>query len=221
MADTAVALPGSTAAETYLRGDMIIAAAKAHGAEAIIPGYGFLAENAEFAEACETAGLVFVGPTPEQIRRFGLKHTSREIAERAGVPLVPGTGLLDNLNNALEAADHLGYPVMLKSTAGGGGIGLTRCADAGELTAAYETVQRLAQNFFKDRGVFLERCVDDARHVEVQIFGDGRGKVVALGERDCSLQRRNQKVVEETPHPIFPPRSASVCWRRLLNSARR
>ena len=215
MADTAVALPGSTAAETYLRGDMIIAAAKAHGVEAIIPGYGFLAENAEFAEACETAGLVFVGPTPEQIRRFGLKHTSREIAERAGVPLVPGTGLLDDLNNALEAADHLGYPVMLKSTAGGGGIGLTRCADAGELTAAYETVQRLAQNFFKDRGVFLERCVDDARHVEVQIFGDGRGKVVALGERDCSLQRRNQKVVEEMPTPNLP----AAIRERLLEAA--
>ncbi len=204
MADRAVNLPGAAAAETYLRGDLIIAAAKAEGAEAIIPGYGFLAENADFAEQCEAAGLAFVGPTPDQIRKFGLKHASREIAEEAGVPLVPGTSLLASLEEAMSAAERLGYPVMLKSTAGGGGIGLMRCGDKDELTAAYETVQRLAQNFFKDGGVFLERYIDDARHVEVQIFGDGRGKVVALGERDCSLQRRNQKVVEETPAPDLP-----------------
>lgn len=215
MADAAVALPGNTPAETYLRADLIVAAAKAQGAEAIIPGYGFLAENADFAEACEAAGIAFVGPTPEQIRRFGLKHTSREIAEAAGVPLVPGTGLLESLDEAIKAADRLGYPAMLKSTAGGGGIGLTRCADARELTAAYETVQRLAQNFFKDSGVFLERCIDDARHVEVQIFGDGRGRVAALGERDCSLQRRNQKVVEETPAPHLP----TAIRERLMEAA--
>lgn len=205
LADAAVALPGNTPAETYLRADLIIAAAKAQGAEAIIPGYGFLAENADFAAACEAAGIVFIGPTPEQIRRFGLKHTSRELAEAAGVPLVPGTGLLGSRQEAEAAAERLDYPVMLKSTAGGGGIGLTRCASAAELGAAYETVQRLAQNFFKDAGVFLERCIDDARHVEVQIFGDGKGRVIALGERDCSLQRRNQKVVEETPAPNLPP----------------
>ncbi len=204
LADAAISLPGSSASETYLRGDLIIAAAKQHGVDAIIPGYGFLAENADFAEQCDAAGIVFIGPTPDQIRQFGLKHASREIAEAVGVPLVPGTGLLDSLDEALIAADRLGYPVMLKSTAGGGGIGLTRCADAATLAAAYESVQRLAQNFFSDAGVFLERCIDDARHVEVQIFGDGRGHVAALGERDCSLQRRNQKVVEETPAPNFP-----------------
>jgi urea carboxylase len=200
-ADVAVELPGDSPAETYLRGELIIAAARAQGAEAVIPGYGFLAENADFAEACEAAGLAFIGPTPAQIREFGLKHRARELAQKAGVPLTPGTGLLGSLDEARSAADSLGYPVMLKSTAGGGGIGLTRCADAAELSAAWEAVQRLAQSFFKDSGVFLERCIDDARHVEVQIFGDGRGTVVALGERDCSLQRRNQKVVEETPAP--------------------
>lgn len=204
LADKAVRLPGLSAAETYLRGDLIIEIAKAEGAEAIIPGYGFLSENTDFAEACQAAGLVFIGPTTEQIRQFGLKHTSREIAQDAGVPLVPGTGLLESPAAALQAADEIGYPVMLKSTAGGGGIGLTRCADAASLASAFETVQRLAQNFFKESGVFLERCIEDARHVEVQIFGDGKGNVVALGERDCSLQRRNQKVIEETPAPHLP-----------------
>lgn len=204
LADKAVRLPGVSAAETYLRGDLIIAAAKAEGADAIIPGYGFLSENTDFAEACAQAGIVFIGPTPEQIRQFGLKHTSREIAQRAGVPLVPGTGLLVSLEAALQAADEIGYPVMLKSTAGGGGIGLTRCGSAPELASAFEGVQRLAQNFFKDSGVFLERCIENARHVEVQIFGDGKGNVVALGDRDCSLQRRNQKVIEETPAPNLP-----------------
>ncbi|HTV26877.1 MAG TPA: biotin carboxylase N-terminal domain-containing protein, partial [Xanthobacteraceae bacterium] len=164
MADVAEALPGNTPVETYLRGDLIIAAAQAHGAGAIIPGYGFLAENADFADSCEAAGIIFIGPTPEQIRSFGLKHTSRAIAETAGVPLVPGTGVLAGLNEAVAGAERIGYPVMLKSTAGGGGIGLTRCAAVSDLTATYETVQRLAQNFFKDSGVFLERCIDDARH---------------------------------------------------------
>lgn len=215
LADVAVHLPGNSASETYLRGDLIIAAAKQHGADAVIPGYGFLSENADFAEQCEAEGIAFIGPTPDQIRRFGLKHASREIAEAAGVPLVPGTGLLTGLAQAQIDAMRLGFPVMLKSTAGGGGIGLTRCGNPDELATAYETVQRLAQNFFKDSGVFLERCIDDARHVEVQIFGDGRGNVAALGERDCSLQRRNQKVVEETPAPDLP----AATRRRMLEAA--
>ncbi|UFZ02665.1 urea carboxylase [Bradyrhizobium ontarionense] len=217
LADAAVHLPGKSAADTYLRADLIIAAAKAEGADAIIPGYGFLSENADFAEQCEDAGIAFIGPTSQQIRSFGLKHASREIAARAGVPLVPGTGLLDSLDEALQSADRIGYPVMLKSTAGGGGIGLTRCANAGELSSAYDTVQRLAQNFFKDSGIFLERCIDNARHVEVQIFGDGHGAVAALGERDCSLQRRNQKVVEETPAPDLP----TATRLRLLEAAKK
>ncbi|MFO1388284.1 urea carboxylase [Cellvibrio sp.] len=202
--DVAVCLGGNTAAESYLQADRILAAAKETGAQAIIPGYGFLSENAKFAEQCEAEGIAFCGPTPDQMRQFGLKHTSREIAEKAGVPLTPGTGLLNSLEEATAAAAKLGYPVMLKSTAGGGGIGLTRCNSEEELVNAYESVKRLGQNFFSDSGVFLERFVDNARHVEVQIFGDGLGKVLALGERDCSLQRRNQKVVEETPAPNLP-----------------
>ncbi|HEY4298032.1 MAG TPA: urea carboxylase [Paraburkholderia sp.] len=203
-ADVAVPLGGNTAAESYLQADLIIAAAKETGAQAIIPGYGFLSENAGFAARCEAEGIAFVGPTSQQMEQFGLKHAARELAEKAGVPLTPGSGLLADADSAREAAQAIGYPVMLKSTAGGGGIGLTRCNDEGELVAAFESVQRLGQSFFANGGVFVERFVDRARHVEVQIFGDGNGNVVALGERDCSLQRRNQKVVEETPAPNLP-----------------
>ncbi|WP_165677988.1 urea carboxylase [Metapseudomonas otitidis] len=203
-ADLAIALGGDKPSDSYLRIDKILAAAAQSGAQAIYPGYGFLSESAEFAEACEAAGIAFVGPTPGQIREFGLKHRARELAAAAGVPMAPGTGLLPGLDDALAAAEHIGYPVMLKTTAGGGGIGLTRCADAQALRDAYESVKRMGEQFFSDAGVFLERFVDQARHVEVQIFGDGQGRVVALGERDCSLQRRNQKVLEETPAPNLP-----------------
>ncbi|WP_313487434.1 urea carboxylase [Pseudescherichia sp.] len=200
-ADIALPLGGEKASDSYLRIDSIIDAAKQSGAQAIWPGYGFLSESLAFADACEQAGIVFVGPTAQQIGEFGLKHRARELAAQAGVPMTPGTGLLNSLDEALRAAEEIGYPVMLKSTAGGGGIGLTRCADAEALQLAWESVRRLGEQFFSDAGVFIERCIDRARHVEVQIFGDGNGNVVALGERDCSLQRRNQKVVEETPAP--------------------
>ncbi len=203
-ADTAIALGGDKAAESYLGIEKIIAAAKESGAQAIFPGYGFLSERAEFAQACEDNGLVFIGPTAEQIRDFGLKHCARELAFKAGVPMTPGTGLLQTLQEAQLAAAEIGYPVMLKTTAGGGGIGLTRCDDETSLIEAWSSVKRMGQQFFSDDGVFIERFVDRARHLEVQIFGDGKGKVVALGERDCSLQRRNQKVVEETPAPNLP-----------------
>ena len=203
-ADVAVALGGEKAADSYLRMDLLLAAAREHGAQAIYPGYGFLSESAEFAQACEDAGIAFVGPTPTQIREFGLKHRARELAAAAGVPMTPGTGLLGSLGEALSQAERIGYPVMLKSTAGGGGIGLSRCANEAELTAAFDGVQRMGEHFFKDGGAFIERYVDNARHIEVQIFGDGSGRVLALGERDCSVQRRNQKVIEETPAPRLP-----------------
>jgi urea carboxylase len=203
-ADVAVGLGGEKPADSYLRIDSILEAARSTGAQAIFPGYGFLSESAEFAVACDAAGLTFVGPTPEQIREFGLKHRSRELAAAAGVPMTPGTGLLADLETAVQEAQRIGYPVMLKSTAGGGGIGLSRCNDALELQQAFESVQRLGKQFFRDAGVFIERYVDRARHVEVQIFGDGSGRVISLGERDCSIQRRNQKVIEETPAPDLP-----------------
>ncbi|MCV9877490.1 urea carboxylase [Brenneria izbisi] len=203
-ADIALPIGGEKASDSYLCIDKVIAAAQQSGAQAIWPGYGFLSESLPFAAACEQAGIAFVGPTARQIGEFGLKHRARELAAQAGVPMTPGTPLLSSLEAALSAAENIGYPVMLKSTAGGGGIGLTRCADAAALRAAWESVRRLGEQFFSDAGVFLERCIDRARHVEVQIFGDGKGRVVALGERDCSLQRRNQKVVEETPAPHLP-----------------
>ncbi|HET9871137.1 MAG TPA: urea carboxylase [Propionibacteriaceae bacterium] len=204
LADSAVRLGPAPAAESYLRPELIIEAALASGAGAIHPGYGFLSENADFARACADAGIVFVGPTPEQLELFGAKHTARDAAEAAGVPLLAGTGLLADADEAVEAAEHVGYPVMLKATAGGGGIGMQGCADAAELMAAFDNVRRLAGASFSSTEVFLERLVTQARHVEVQVFGDGRGRVVTLGDRDCSLQRRNQKVIEESPAPNIP-----------------
>jgi urea carboxylase len=200
-ADEAVCLGEAQAADTYLDIDKVIAAARDTGCDAIHPGYGFLSENLEFARACEEAGIVFVGPTAEQIRDFGLKHTARSLAEQSGVPLLPGTGLLEDEKDAVGKASEIGYPVMLKSTAGGGGIGMQRCFDEAQLRDAFASVKRLSRNNFSNDGLFLEKFVRRARHVEVQIFGDGAGQVVALGERDCSPQRRHQKVVEETPAP--------------------
>lgn len=201
LADEAIYIGPSPARESYLNAERILQVAIETGAQAIHPGYGFLSENPLFAEACEAAGIAFVGPTPNQIRQFGLKHTSREIAQACGVPLLPGTGLLLSADEAILEADRIGWPVMLKSTAGGGGIGMQLCRSSEELQERFEAVRNLGRANFKDDGLFLEKFVEVARHVEVQIFGDGSGRVVALGERDCSTQRRNQKVIEETPAP--------------------
>jgi urea carboxylase len=203
-ADIAVRIGPGPAAESYLDTARILAAARDTGADAIHPGYGFLSENADFAEACAAAGIVFIGPTPDNIRAFGLKHSARAFAEAEGVPLAPGTGLLADADAAIEAAARIGYPVMLKATAGGGGIGMRVCADPATVREGYAAVARLGAGNFGDAGLFVERFVPRARHVEVQIFGDGTGRVVALGERDCSLQRRNQKVIEEAPAPNLP-----------------
>ncbi|MEA5603126.1 urea carboxylase [Nostoc sp. UHCC 0252] len=200
-AGEAVCVGEAAAAQSYLRTEAILAAAKATGVEAIHPGYGFLSENVAFAEACAVAGIVFIGPTPDQLRQFGLKHEARAIAQAAGVPLVPGSLLLDNLQQVKQAAAEIGYPVMIKSTAGGGGIGMQLCRSEDTLPDLFDNVQRLSRNNFNQSGVFLEKYIERARHIEVQIFGDGKGNVVALGERDCSTQRRNQKVIEEAPAP--------------------
>ncbi|QEE46385.1 urea carboxylase [Rhizobium sp. WL3] len=201
MADEAVRLGPAPASESYLNVDAVIAACRQTGAQAVHPGYGFLSENIGFAERLKAEGITFIGPTPDNISAFGLKHTARELAKASGVPLLPGSGLLDSREEALSAAEQIGYPVMLKSTAGGGGIGMQLCDNAEALATAFDTVQRTAKSSFGDARVYLERFVSKARHVEVQIFGDGKGRVIALGERDCSLQRRNQKVIEETPAP--------------------
>jgi urea carboxylase len=197
----------SPAKDSYLNVDAIINAAKSTGAQAIHPGYGFLSENAGFAERCAKEGIAFVGPTPDNMRAFGLKHTARDIAASLNVPLAPGTDLLTDEAAAIEAAARIGFPVILKATAGGGGIGMKVCESDADIRDGFATVARLGAGNFGDSGVFLERYVPVARHIEVQVFGDGQGHVVALGERDCSLQRRNQKVVEETPAPLLPETS--------------
>ncbi|RMN97048.1 Urea amidolyase-related protein [Pseudomonas coronafaciens pv. coronafaciens] len=219
-ADEAHSLGEGGAASTYLAVDKVLAIAKASGARAIHPGYGFLSENAAFAQACEDAGIAFVGPTPEQLRVFGLKHTARALARQHGVPLLEGTELLDSLESALSAARAIGYPVMLKSTAGGGGIGMRVCRSAEELTDSFEAVKRLGQNNFSDAGVFIEKYIQRARHLEVQVFGDGQGDVLALGVRDCSVQRRNQKVLEETPAPNLPEGMADELCTAAIKLAR-
>jgi len=216
-ADEAILIGENLAASSYLDAEKILAAARASGAQAIHPGYGFLSENAAFALACEQEGIAFIGPTAAQMEAFGLKHTARRIAADNGAPLLPGTELIESLDAAVAAAAQIGYPLMLKSTAGGGGIGMSLCRDEAGLREAFASVQRLGRNNFGNAGVFLEKFVERARHIEVQVFGDGRGEVIALGERDCSLQRRNQKVIEETP----APRLAPAVRAELLASAER
>ncbi|MGQ7792036.1 5-oxoprolinase/urea amidolyase family protein [Faunimonas sp. B44] len=203
-ADERIVIGSAPATESYLDVDAVLEACRRTGAEAVHPGYGFLAENAGFAERLAAEGIAFIGPRPEHLRAFGLKHTARALAEGVGVPLLPGTGVVEEVEVALAAAERIGYPVMLKSTAGGGGIGMQLCRDPAELVQRFEAVRRTAAASFGDSRAFLERFVADARHIEVQIFGDGKGRVAALGERDCSLQRRHQKVVEETPAPGLP-----------------
>ncbi|GGC06921.1 urea carboxylase [Marinobacterium zhoushanense] len=201
LADEAYCLGEGGAADTYLNVERLLQIVAESGAQAIHPGYGFLSENASFVGRCEAAGIAFVGPTPEQMQAFGLKHRARELALNAGVPLLPGSDLLTDLDAAKREAARIGYPVMLKSTAGGGGIGMQLCHDEAELVGAFDSVKRLGASNFADDGVFLEKFIKRARHIEVQVFGDGQGSALALGERDCSSQRRNQKVVEECPAP--------------------
>ncbi|MBF0266901.1 MAG: ATP-grasp domain-containing protein, partial [Gammaproteobacteria bacterium] len=193
-ADEAYSLGDGLVNETYLNQDKIFDIIKLSGAEAVHPGYGFLSENPDFVKRCEDNDIVFLGPDVKQMSAFGLKHSARELALKNQVPLLPGSDLIQNKQQALQLADEIGYPIMLKSTAGGGGIGMQLCWNQEELDKAYESVKRLSEANFSNNGLFLEKFVQQARHIEVQVFGDGQGKVISLGERDCSAQRRNQKV---------------------------
>jgi urea carboxylase len=202
-ADEAINIGSGPASDSYLNMDKVLQAAIDSGAEAIHPGYGFLSENATFCDRCSNAGIAFIGPTSEQLLSFGLKHTARKLAIESQVPLLPGSELLQDIDEALREAERIGYPVMLKSTAGGGGIGMRLVWNETELKDAYDSVHHLAQSNFSDAGLYLEKFVEHARHIEVQVFGDGAGNIITLGERDCSIQRRNQKVIEETPAPLL------------------
>ena len=217
-ADEAICIGGAAPRDSYLNFGHILDAARQTGAEAIHPGYGFLSENPEFAQACEDAGIKFIGPRPDQMVSFGLKHKARELAIASGAPLLPGSGLLENVNLAVAESNRIGFPVMLKSTAGGGGIGMRACNNEAELRENFDAVQRLGMTNFKDGGLFVEKFVRNARHLEVQLFGDGEGRILTLGERDCSVQRRNQKVIEETPAPNLTDEQRQGLWeaaRRL------
>jgi acetyl-CoA carboxylase biotin carboxylase subunit len=201
-ADEAVAIGPAPARQSYLDIERVIDAARRTGAQAIHPGYGFLSENWRFAQACEAAGLVFIGPSWPVIQQMGDKIGARRIMAAAGVPVVPGSdGTVDSVDAAREVAGRTGYPVMLKASAGGGGIGMVKVSDEAALPAAFASAQRRAQAAFGSGGLFLERYVEGARHVEVQVFGDAAGHVVHLHERECSIQRRHQKLIEETPAP--------------------
>jgi acetyl-CoA carboxylase, biotin carboxylase subunit len=216
LADEAVLLGPAPAAQSYLDIDRVVEASRVAGAQAVHPGYGFLAENAEFARRIMAAGLTWVGPAPDSIEAMGDKVAARNTMASAGLPVVPGTEKpLADVEEAVAAAVEIGYPIMVKAAAGGGGIGMSTVEDEASLRSAFETARTRAERFFGSAAVFLEKYVPRARHVEVQVLGLADGRVVALGERDCSVQRRHQKVAEESPSPGVSP----ALRQRLLASA--
>jgi acetyl-CoA carboxylase biotin carboxylase subunit len=206
LADEAYLLGPAPSAESYLRIDRIVEAARLCGAEAIHPGYGFLAENASFARAVSEAGLVFIGPTPDAMELMGSKTSARRAALAAGAPVVPGANeALASIDEARETAAHVGYPVMLKAAAGGGGKGMRLVATEEEMASAFDNARAEAESAFGDSSVYIEKAVERPRHIEIQVFADTHGHTVHLGERECSIQRRHQKVIEECPSPIDDP----------------
>ena len=202
LADESVCVGPAESSKSYLNIPNILSAALMTGAEAIHPGYGFLAENPDFAQMCLEHNLVFIGPTAESMRALGSKAGGRDIAARAGVPTVPGTGVLEGVEEALLKAKGVGYPVLLKASAGGGGRGQKVCRTQEELSRGFGQAQQEAQLYFSDPSLILEKFLEEFRHVEVQVMGDGLGKVLHIGERDCSIQRRNQKLIEEAPSTL-------------------
>jgi len=220
-ADHAVLLGPAPARESYLSVERILAAARESGAEAVHPGYGFLSESWRFAEACARAGLTFIGPSAEAIRAMGDKPEARRRMAAAGVPIVPGSPEpVADAASAERVAGGLGYPVILKAAAGGGGIGMAKVASAGELAGAFATASRRAQSAFGSAQVYVERYLEAPRHVEVQIFGDTKGTVVHLHERECSIQRRHQKLVEESPAPNLDARTRRGLTEAAVAGAR-
>src|SRR5262249_53968894 len=212
--------PGPTA-ESYLDQERLLDASRRSGAEAVHPGYGFLAENADFARACEGAGLVWIGPPPEAIDVMGSKTAARETMRSAGVPIVPGTTApVESAEDVLRRGDELGWPIAIKASAGGGGKGLKIVSGPDEAEGAFESARREGEAYFSDPEVYVERYLEDPRHVEVQILADGHGNVIHLGERDCTIQRRHQKLVEETPSPAVGDELRDRIGRIGIDAAR-
>ncbi len=199
LADESICIGPGAASGSYLNVRNLLSAAIVTGAEAVHPGYGFLSENAEFAEKCEEHNLVFIGPRPESIRRIGDKASARELAKAAGVPLSPGSGILESVEQALAFAEEISYPIMLKATAGGGGRGMRVVQSAADLERNLVHAQEEARASFGNANMYMEKYLEEPRHVEIQVFGDGEGKVIHFYDRDCSIQRRNQKMLEEAP----------------------
>jgi acetyl-CoA carboxylase, biotin carboxylase subunit len=220
-ADEAVAIGPAPARQSYLSIDAILEAARRVGADAVHPGYGFLSENWRFAQACRDAGLTFVGPSPEAIRLMGDKIEARRLMASNGLPVLPGSdGPVGDVAAAERVATAVGFPVLLKAAGGGGGIGMARVNAAGELAAAYATARRRAEAAFGDPALYVERYAQGARHVEVQVMGDARGTVLHLHERECSIQRRHQKLVEESPAPVLPAETKAGLTRAAVTGAR-
>jgi acetyl-CoA carboxylase biotin carboxylase subunit len=221
LADEALCIGKPQASLSYLNGKRIIEAALESGAEAIHPGYGFLAENSQFVRACRQAGLVFIGPSAQSMDQMGRKVPSRRTVAQAGVPVVPGSeGVLESISAALQAAGQIGYPLILKASSGGGGKGMRIVESDAELKAVYETTRSEAQSSFADSAVYLERYIEKPRHIEVQVLGDHFGNLIHLGERECSIQRRHQKLVEECPSPLVTSEFRSVLGKAALDVAR-
>ncbi len=219
-ADTAVLIGPPPARESYLAIDRIIEAARQVGADAVHPGYGFLAENWRFAEACARAGLTFVGPSPESIRAMGDKTEARRLMQAAGVPIVPGSKApVADPEEVERIASEVGFPLILKAAGGGGGIGMARVGSRSELAGAFATATRRAQAAFGAGALYVERYLEQPRHIEVQVFGDGHGRLVHLHERECSIQRRHQKVVEESPAPRLAPSTRAALTAAAVQGA--
>src|SRR5437899_8246924 len=204
MADEAICIGKAPASESYLRIDRIVSAAEITDVDAIHPGYGFLAENAHFADVCESCNIRFIGPNSRAMNALEDKAVSRALAKKAGVAIPPGSdGVVDNEQDALQVAKKIGYPVMIKAVAGGGGRGMRVAHNDISLVKGYHTAQTEAEKAFGNSGVYIEKFIENPHHVEFQILGDNRGHIIHLGERDCSIQRRNQKIVEESPSPLI------------------
>ncbi|HZU75319.1 MAG TPA: acetyl-CoA carboxylase biotin carboxylase subunit [Dehalococcoidia bacterium] len=220
LADEAVEIGPPPSAQSYLVIDRIIDAAKQTGAEAIHPGYGFLSENQAFARACADSGIVFIGPPPEAMAAMGEKVPARDRMRDSGVPVVPGTGALTGVDEAVEAAAEIGYPVLIKASAGGGGIGMRIARDEKELREGVGVAKSTAARAFGNDTVFLERYVEEPRHIEIQVLADAHGNVVHLGERECSIQRRHQKIIEESPSPVVDPGQRARMGEAAVTAAR-